>query len=484
MGAEALKTINTHVVDILGNVKGRDQPILMLDKAVELASLFPNEILLDEDTVFFDPFCKAGEILLACALTVCKKRVEKNKNLVSVQEIETELYQSKRYFALSPDERHHRLSLRTFLGNTHSHNIEYNHIIRNGNYLSEIDGKLNQEKFKEELKAMINYIKQTSGKKKIVAVGNPPYQENYDGDANNTGANPIYHLFLNSLMEHKDISEYVMVIPSRWFAGGRGKALKEFANDLKSSKKIVSIYDFENSREVFPTVDIKGGVCFIHWDSKHNGTTSFFNVKSNEVSEIDLSQSSIIIRDSLSRSIVEKIQNRTETFVSDIAWSWNPFNISSNYFEKNNESKNGDLQCFTKRMIIKKITKTKITKNLDQIDKYKVAYPKAVKTGGVPYSKEQLFILGKNQICSESYMIIDSFESQKSAKNLLKFLQNDLIRFLISLKKITQDITKETWSLVPYLDTSKDWTDAKLFEHFSITKEEQEYIKSKVEEWS
>lgn len=245
MGAEALKNINTHVVDILGNVKGRDQPIMMLDRAIDLVSHLSEEILLDKDTVFFDPFCKAGEILLATALQTCKKRVEETRNLISVNEIEKELYESRRYFALSPDERHHRLSLRTFLGNTHSHNAEYNHIIKNGNYLSEVDGRLDEEKFKKEFQSMIDYIKQTSGKKKIIAVGNPPYQETDGGFGGSAKA--IYNFFTEALIDSSDISEFVLVIPSRWFSAGKG--VESFRDKMIASKQIKAIHHFKQSKE-------------------------------------------------------------------------------------------------------------------------------------------------------------------------------------------------------------------------------------------
>ena len=106
--------VNTHVVDILGSVIGRDQPVMMLERACDLVSLLSPSVFQDEETVFFDPFCKAGELILSCALTKHRQQVSKNNKLVSVDEIQKELYDSKRYFALSPDERHHRLSLRQY----------------------------------------------------------------------------------------------------------------------------------------------------------------------------------------------------------------------------------------------------------------------------------------------------------------------------------------------------------------------------------
>lgn len=72
-------SINTHVVDILGNVKGRDQPIMLMDKALQLVDTLPDELFLSEDVVFFDPFCKAGEILLSCAFNSCIHKSKKHK---------------------------------------------------------------------------------------------------------------------------------------------------------------------------------------------------------------------------------------------------------------------------------------------------------------------------------------------------------------------------------------------------------------------
>ena len=152
--------------------------------------------------------------------------------------------------------------------------------------------------------------------------------------------------------------------------------------------------------------------------------------------------------------------------------------------KKNLEDLNGDLECFTKRMKIKKIMNSKICKNINKIQTYKVAYPKAVKSGGIPYTKSQLFIMNPNQICTETYMVITNFISKSKAEIFLNYLNTDFVRFLISLKKITQDITKETWSLVPYFEEQNNhWTDTKLFEYFDLNKKEQNYIKKQADKW-
>lgn len=481
----AIPKSNAHVVDVLSNVIGRDQPILKMEKALEMVSVLGDEVFLSDDVVFFDPFCKAGELLLSSAYMTCLMKTKKETKLMPVKRIYNEIFDSGKYFALSPDERHHKISLRTFLGNENSHKAEYNHIIKNGNYLSEIDGTLDLDAFKREFESMIEYIKETTKVKRIIAVGNPPYQEDYKSSKTNTGANLIYHHFIDAIVSSGKVDEFVLVIPSRWFAGGRGKKFKDFFKDLRCSKKIKQIYDFKNSKTVFPTVDIKGGVCFLHWDKMHNGLTKFISNEEGTSEAVDLSKGDIVIRERQARTIVAKVERSFKEYMSDIAWSWNPYNLPSNYFKKNVEdSGRGVIECMTMRGNVKKILKSKIVKNKETISLFKVAYPKAISKGGVPHRADQILILKPNQVCTETYMIVDVFEKEEDAKKLKKYLGMDIVRFLVSQKKITQDMTKDTWKLVPKVDLSKIKNENDFCVKLKLTKEEKDYIYEKVKEWS
>ncbi len=481
----SLKLQTAHVLDTLGNVVGRDQQIMTMEKSLSLVSLLDQSDFSDERVVFFDPFCKAGEILLACVITSCWSKSNVVGSPLDIGGIKKELYESGRYFGLSPDERHYRLSLRTFLGNTNSHNEKYNQIIRNGNYLSEVDGRLDEIKFKEELDKMLEYINLNSKPSKIIAAGNPPYQENYQGTRSNTGANPIYHIFLDALIESGKIDEFIMVIPSRWFAGGRGRSLKDFASKFRKSKKIRQIYDFQDSKIVFPTVDVKGGVCFIHWDTNYQGDTLFQSYSEDTPEYVDISIGNIIVRDKYARSIVDKVKKKSLKPISERAWSWNPFDIASNYFEKNGDDETNDvIECFTKRRVIRKIDKSKINKNANHINTFKVVVPKAVGKGGIPYRVDQIFILNKGQICTETYMVIDSYHYRYEAEKLLSYLRSDFVRFLVSIKKITHDITKDTWCLVPDISDFAECYDEKLYSFFGLNDKEIDYIRNKVHTWN
>lgn len=482
MSALAIKP-TAHVIDVLGNVIGRDQPILRMEKALEMVALLGEEVFADENVVFFDPFCKAGELLLACAFHSCWAKSKGETKLLDVDMVMKEIYQSNRYFGLAPDERHHRLSVRTFLGNEHSHNEEFNQIIRDGYYLSEEDGTLNKEKYEKEIKDMIEYINSKAKNKKIIAVGNPPYQESDGGFG--ASARLIYPYFIENIMDSETVNEFVLVVPSRWFSGG--KNLDGFRERMMNSNQIKTIRYFEKSEEVFPTVQIKGGVCYLHWSDSYNGQPGFNYGNSNI--QIDLTRFDVIPDDPDSPSIILKVLDQSDRFVSSIAWSGKPFGLRTFYFKRNDstQKENKDtIKCYSTGRVVYNISRDLITKNEDKIDQYKVVAPRAYGKGmsrcTLPVA--QIFLLGKGEISTETYNVIGCFKTKTEALNFQTYLQTDFARYLLGLRKLTQDIPKDRWNWVPLLNLDTEWTDKKLAEHFGLSKKEQEHIKKKVQEWA
>lgn len=482
MSAFAIKP-TAHIVDILGNVIGRDQPILRMEKALEMVAPLGESLFVDDNVVFFDPFCKAGELLLACAFHSCWAKTKSNSKLLDMDMVFTEIYNSDRYFGLAPDERHHRLSIRTFLGNTHSHDNSLNHIIRDGHYLSEVDGTLDEEKYKKEIRDMIEFIKSKTKNKRIIAVGNPPYQESDGGFG--ASARLIYPYFIESIIDSKAIDEFVFVIPSRWFSGG--KNLEKFRERMMTSNQIKTIRYFEKSEEVFPTVQIKGGVCYLHWSSSHNGKPDFNYGDSS--TQLDLDRFDVIPDDPKSPSIILKVLDQSKEFVSSIAWSGKPFGLRTFYFKRNDSAgkENRDtVRCYSTGRVVYNINRSLILKNEDKIDKYKVVAPRAYGKGmsRCTLPAEQIFLLGKGEISTETYNVIGCFETKTEAQNFQTYLRTDFARYLLGLRKLTQDIPKDRWNWVPLLDFDTEWTDQKLATHFGLSKKEQEHIKRKVQEWS
>ena len=469
-----------HVVDVLGNVVGRDQPILRMEKALEMVALLGEEVFADENVVFFDPFCKAGELLLACAFHSCWAKSKSKTKILDVDMVMKEIYQSNRYFGLAPDERHHRLSIRTFLGNEHSHNENFNHIIRDGHYLSEKDGKLDKEKFEREFKSMIEYINSKAKNRRIIAVGNPPYQEEDGGFGKSAKA--VYGYFVNFVKKYDYISELIVVIPSRWFSGGKG--LDQFRSDILESNQVRNLRAFKNPREVFPTVDINGGVCFLNIDKNHNGDCCYIDGKTEL--KVSLSELDAIPDDLMAYNLIEKTRKKIDAKMSDYVMARNPFGITSTTL-RNNGSGGKKIPCMIRERKIIQIQESLVLKNKNLINKWKVVVPAAV--GGTKAVRDflpvnQFFIVEPGIVLAETYIIIGTFDTKTESEKLLSYLKTAFCRYFIGLRKLTQHLSKECWTWVPQVNFSKSWTDEDLFNFFNLTEKEQKHIIKTVKEWS
>ena len=65
-----------------------------------------------------------------------------------------------------------------------------------------------------------------------------------------------------------------------------------------------------------------------------------------------------------------------------------------------------------------------------------------------------LDILAPNEICTETYMVVDSFDTKEEATNLFLYLKTRFVRFLISQLASTQHLSKEKFAFVPVLNFS------------------------------
>ena len=60
----------------------------------------------------------------------------------------------------------------------------------------------------------------------------------------------------------------------------------------------------------------------------------------------------------------------------------------------------------------------------------------------------------------------------------MSYIATRFFRFLILLKKSSQNAARGVYSLVPIQDFSKPWTDEELYKKYGITEEEIAFIES------
>ncbi len=315
-----------------------------------------------------------------------------------------------------------------------------------------------------------------------VIIGNPPYQ--MTGGAGGSSDSSIYHLFVEQamLLEPRYLT---MVIPSRWMAGGRG--LDEFRKDILSSHKLVRLVDFPVSREVFPNVEVKGGICYFLSSESHNGPCDVTVVRGDEetTSSRQLDEFDVFVRDPRAVGILRKVLKFGERPITAILTADTPFGIATNFDGFHDKKKSGDVALHYVRSgkrAIGFVPRSTITKNVTLIDKWKVLVPEAGSDGGqkIPDS-----VLGKPWLSPPPSVATQSFlafwvANEDEARSLESYYRTKFFRHLVSLRKITQHALRSTYSWVPQQAWDCDWTDEMLYKKYGITKDEITFINSMI----
>jgi site-specific DNA-methyltransferase (adenine-specific) len=311
-----------------------------------------------------------------------------------------------------------------------------------------------------------------------VIVGNPPYQLSDSGFG--TSAKPIYHNFVEQAKKLNP--RYLsMIIPARWYSGGKG--LDDFRASMLSDDRLRQIHDYPEAMDVFPGVQIKGGICYFLWDRDNNGeclvTT---NKNGQEISQMvrplleDGCESFIRFNEAI--PILKKVQAFGEDSLRDQISSRKPFGLATTFRGK--KTKNKDSVVLYQNGGKAYISSNDIPSNIELKDYYKVLIP-PLGSGSDSFPHPilgQPFIAEPNSVCTETYLVAGISSTQQTSINLKNYLKTKFLRFLVLLNKPTQHATSKVYAYVPKQDFKQEWTDEKLYEKYGITKDEQAFIDS------
>lgn len=316
-----------------------------------------------------------------------------------------------------------------------------------------------------------------------VIVGNPPYQLS-DGGGRDSGAISLYHKFIQ---QAKKLNPrfLTMIIPARWYSGGKG--LDDFRNEMLSDERISEIHDFPETSDCFPGLNIRGGVCYFLWSKEHKGDCYVANYKKKKLLSavtrpLRESGAEVFIRHNQAISILRKVRYFREATLSENVSPRKPFGLDSNFTDFSNVSTNVKNITLFRFGATGFVSIEQVEKNKQWTNKIKVIVSKA-SPGGDSYPHQVIsrpILAPVNSCCTETYLVISTFESEVEAFNLITYMSTRFFRFMMSLIKNTQNISRGVFTFVPIQDFTQSWTDEKLYAKYGLTAEEIAFIDSMI----
>ena len=490
-------TYNPDVLSCLANLSN-DEVFTPPAIVNQMLDLLPVELWQDKNATFLDPVCKSGVFLRE----ITKRLNEGLKKQIPDQQKRINHILTKQVFGIALTELTALLSRRT-LYCTKTADSKYSVCTEFDSEQGNLFYKKTQHKWQNDKCVFCGasqsvydrddaletyaypFIHENNPFKKMkfdVIIGNPPYQLN-DGGAG-ASAMPIYQKFVEQAMKLKP--QYLsMIIPSRWFAGGKG--LDDFRDKMLNDKSMKFLNDFMNAKECFPGVSLGGGVCYFLWDRDYKGDCEVINTLNGNSSRSKrrLNEFDIFIRDNKAIDIVKKINSKSKNNISEYIESRNPFGLPSSARGEDFPTKDKIVLHSSKG--IGYIENKSILQGHKYISKYKVMFSKVTSEHAGEPDKLGMFrvlstikVLPPNEVCTDSYLIAGPFDSKEIADNFIKYVTTKFARYLLLQAVTSINLSKDKFVFIPKVDFTESWTDEKLYKRYGITKGEIAFIESMI----
>lgn len=345
-----------------------------------------------------------------------------------------------------------------------------------------------------------------------VVIGNPPYQLNVGNTSGNSSkARAIYHQFITQAIALNP--RYIsMIIPSRWMTRSAEGIPEEWIDNFIDDKRIRVLHDFLDSQQVFPGIQpIKGGVCYFLWNRDSEGKCEYVLHKNrnieNFVTRTDYLNSNnvgIVVRDIQAISILDKIQSIEGDWLSTPSKNFASL-VSPKDFFTNKEALTSSWDDFSRKKTNTKSIKYYLNKSMHQIEYGWVSLDQIPKNSEIAKLNKVFIpaaawgsakdeddpVLGKpfvgepNSVCSQTYLVIGYNQSSKTlskkeCENITSYISTKFFRYLVSLKKRTQNGPRGVYQFVPIQKFDTKWTDDQLNKKYGLTQEEIDFIDKRI----
>ena len=501
------ETHNPDVLSCLANLSN-DEVFTPPSVVNQMLDMLPEELFQSSKTTFLDIGCKSGVFLreitkrliagLADEMPDLQTRVDHilHKQVFGIATTELTSLVSRRtlYCSKYPNCRYSTSRFETVEGNIRFRNIPHTFVNGRCKWCGASEDQFGDAKRKGLETHAYEFI-HTDHPEEIfkmkfdVIVGNPPYQLNVGVEKENY-AIPMYHRFVS---QAKKLGPrfLTMIIPARWYAGGRG--LDGFRDEMLSDNRLRVIHDFPESEDCFPGVEIQAGVCYFLWKRDSPGECEVFTHMNDSVCEpmerpLLEKGCNTFIRYNRSVSILRKVQSRTERSFSEMVSPQTPFGLVTSYKGSPKRVNKSDIKMYISGN--EKEFKggcafaplSKVTKGAEMIPWHKVYIGEAY-GGGMAFPHSILskpFYGEPNTICNQSYLVLGPFAKQQVCENVISYIKTKFFRFMVLQKKNAQHAMRGVYQFVPMQDFSKPWTDAELYAKYKLTKDEIAFIESMI----
>ena len=229
-------------------------------------------------------------------------------------------------------------------------------------------------------------------------------------------------------------------------AGGKG--LDRYRERMLSDRRMRRIVDYPKLYEGFPGVKIRGGISYFLWDRDHNGPcgvqTIWDGKPTGPAVARNLDAYDVLVRRNEAVPILEKVKTRGEPTLDGRVSSQKPFGLRTFFHGRPDPKRLKDPVKLFGSQKISWVERSAIPTNAAWIDKWKVLMTRVQGTSAAVETKflSRPLIAEPGTACTESYIVAGLFENEAEARHYANYLRTRFARFLVSLRKSTQDAPK------------------------------------------